>query len=299
VWLCGAGELEVSRRVTSVCDTQVTAAQANGARGPVKPCVAGEPRSLNCFEPASCGSVCGIRILQLHARGPPGHVRVNIRPAHAAAGSGGNNGLVIEVATKNVRRLEVGEVSLFVGHPGWLQLELDGTSVTMEGADTEVRGGVIAGDEAAGAPHGQEALSSRRGQPSTRAAPGGTGEPAFYCADSRGRGGELERRWQPCYAGAVDGRSDGSDATCGCCGVGERMAAAGAGPIRRVFSRPFVIVFGTGSSHLLHEFLGFAQVTSQWFTKRCACARVRAMWTYDEHVGRDPSRPAARRIPRL
>ena len=217
--------------------------------------------------------------LQLHVRGPPGRVNVYIRPATPGdEGTGGTHGLVMEVATKNVRRLQVDEVARFVGHAGGLQLQLDGTSVMVEGANAEARGGGSALDEAVGAAEGHETALFAMGQPSTQAAPGGRGELPFYCTDSRGRVGEGGRRWQPCYPGVSDGQSDGSNATCGCCGVGERMAAAGAGPIRRVFARPFVIVYGTGSSQLLDEYLGLAQVTSRWFTETCVRASGRVMF---------------------
>lgn len=197
------------------------------------------------------------------------------------AGSAGERaaGRVLVVSTKNVRRVIVDDVGSFAGKritgdTGVVMLYLDGTFVgpVARNKISDVRGSVgSVGSSGSGG--GGETRSSEKVQDAEH-----RGYAAYYCREARGSAQVVKgvSVWQPCFgrggrgagegvhggggqAGVSSAAGDQHDA-CGCCGNGERGALAGAGPIRRVFSQPFVMVLGTGSARLMDAYLAFAQV---------------------------------------
>jgi hypothetical protein len=213
----------------------------------------------------------------------PAEVRVYVRAEKPGEGAGSAGeraaGRVLVVSTKNVRRVIVDDVGLFagkrlMGDTGVVIMYLDGTLVgPVEGnKKSDVRGSV-GSVGASGGGGGRETRSFEKVQGAEH-----RGHVAFYCREARGSAQVVKgvSVWQPCFgrggrggaegvhggggqAGDSSAAGDQHDA-CGCCSTGERGSLAGAGPIRRVFSQPFVMVLGTGSAMLLDAYLAFAQV---------------------------------------
>jgi hypothetical protein len=201
----------------------------------------GAERQVACFEPAACGALDGLRPAQLAVPGRTGRV------AAAAADAGWAN-----YTTRNLRRLAAADLPALArrlaaagGGGGGRRLAIDGAEVDAAAVLAAAAAGGAAGgfclDGGGGGGDwggGGEAASGRR---RWRACPGADWSRWPGPAPPAGPDGE-------CAAGGACPARGGAGAGAGCCALGrwERAGRLGAGPLRRVFARPWLCVFGTG-----------------------------------------------------
>ena len=203
-----------------------------------------------CLEAAACGVLAGLRAAQLLRPGRSGRLMVRADEAWT------------NLSTRNVRRIAAADLRMLARHLGSRRGPTRRLSV--DGAELDASALLRLSDG------------------------GGAGEEAGFCLLSGGGGGNAARQWQTCAgadwsaeswrrAEAAQGES-GCMAPGTCRGEGERRGAAdggccalqawertgrlGAGPLRRVFSRPWACVYGTGGAgQERHTALEACQVT--------------------------------------